>query len=99
MFLLLAFIKFQSFQEFCLHLYFNNQTDLYLVVFLTDPAFYFVGTLSLGYIFLNVFSFLCYCIVNHKSELEVLFQDLKEYISKAGEVTFADAHKRKQGEG
>ena len=27
------------------------------------------------------------------------FQDLKEYISKAGEVTFADAHKRRQGEG
>lgn len=27
------------------------------------------------------------------------WQDLKEYISKAGEVTFADAHKRKQGEG
>jgi len=24
---------------------------------------------------------------------------LKEYISKAGEVTFADAHKRRQGEG
>ena len=43
--------------------------------------------------------FLCYCIVNHESELEVLFQDLKEYISKAGEVTFADAHKRRQGEG
>jgi len=29
----------------------------------------------------------------------MLFQDLKEYISKAGEVTFADAHKRRQGEG
>ncbi|XP_073259118.1 serine/arginine-rich splicing factor 5-like isoform X3 [Porites lutea] len=27
------------------------------------------------------------------------WQDLKEYISKAGEVTFADAHKRRQGEG
>lgn len=33
------------------------------------------------------------------SEGEVSFQDLKEYISKAGEVTFADAHKRRQGEG
>ncbi|KXJ12275.1 serine/arginine-rich splicing factor 5 [Exaiptasia diaphana] len=27
------------------------------------------------------------------------WQDLKEYMSKAGEVTFADAHKRRQGEG
>ena len=26
-------------------------------------------------------------------------QDLKEYMNKAGEVTFADAHKRRQGEG
>lgn len=32
-------------------------------------------------------------------QFKLLFQDLKEYISKAGEVTFADAHKRKQGEG
>lgn len=48
---------------------------------------------------MSLITFLCYCIVNHKSELEVLFQDLKEYISKAGEVTFADAHKRRQGEG
>ena len=48
---------------------------------------------------MSLVMFLCYCIVNHKSELEVSFQDLKEYISKAGEVTFADAHKRRQGEG
>ncbi|KAK3754843.1 hypothetical protein QZH41_011328 [Actinostola sp. cb2023] len=27
------------------------------------------------------------------------WQDLKEYMGKAGEVTFADAHKRRQGEG
>lgn len=48
---------------------------------------------------MSLVMFLCYCIVNYKSELEVLLQDLKEYISKAGEVTFADAHKRRQGEG
>ena len=48
---------------------------------------------------MSLVKFLCYCIVNYKSELEVLLQDLKEYISKAGEVTFADAHKRRQGEG
>lgn len=48
---------------------------------------------------MSLVTFLCYCIVNYKSELEVLLQDLKEYISKAGEVTFADAHKRRQGEG
>lgn len=33
------------------------------------------------------------------TENDMYFQDLKEYISKAGEVTFADAHKRRQGEG
>ena len=101
-FLLLVFTKFQRFQEFAYicTCHVDNQTASYLVVFLTDPAFYFVGTLSLGYVFLNVLvMLLCYCIVNHVSELDVLFQDLKEYISKAGEVTFADAHKRRQGEG
>lgn len=29
----------------------------------------------------------------------IILQDLKEYMGKAGEVTFADAHKRRQGEG
>lgn len=65
-FQLLGFTKVQSFQEFAYicTCHVDNQTALYLVVFLTDPAFYFVGTLSLGYIFLNVFSYvslLLYC--------------------------------------
>ena len=64
-FLSLVFTKVQSFQEFAYicTCHVDNQTALYLV-FLTDPAFYFVGTLSLGYIFLNVFSYvslLLYC--------------------------------------
>ena len=62
----------------------------YLLTFATDGV--------MGFKTLKKAILLWYKVSAHVVDLWNI-QDLKEYMNKAGEVTFADAHKRRQGEG
>lgn len=41
----------------------------------------------------------CYCSLSIVLMDRFLFQDLKDYMRQAGEVTYADAHKQRKNEG